>query len=83
LCRFREIAWTRFRMILAMIPAGDIVLAAVLALLAARFSPGRVEAEALVVRQRALESAAGTIPLSAILLELLRLVNRLLSRRRS
>ncbi len=65
-----------------MLAAADIVLAAALALLVARSSPGPIETEALAVRQRAWESATGTAPLPAILLELLRLVNHLLSRAR-
>lgn len=82
-------AWSWLRLTWAELPtalmlaAADIVLAALLALLVARSSPGRVEAEALAVRQRAWESAIGTAALPAILLELLRLANRLLSRARS
>lgn len=68
----------------ALIVAGaDLVLAAILALLAARSSPGRVELEALAVRRRALESAAGTLAFSALAMEMLRLLTSLVSRRRS
>jgi hypothetical protein len=41
-----------------------------------------VEVEALEVRQRALESAAGTLALSTLALQLLRLLTNLLSRSR-
>jgi TRAP-type C4-dicarboxylate transport system permease small subunit len=60
----------------------DFVLAMLLVLLASRSSPGRVEVEALEVRQRALESAAGTLALSTLALQLLRLLTNLLSRSR-
>jgi hypothetical protein len=68
----------------ALIVAGaDLVLAIVLALLAARSSPGRVELEALAVRRRAIDSAASTLAFSALAMQLVRLVTNLLSRRRS
>ena len=55
----------------------------VLALLAARSSPGRVELEAFAVRRRAIESAASTLAFSALAMQLLRLFTNLVSRRRS
>jgi hypothetical protein len=60
---------------------GDVVLAAVLALLAARSSPGRVEAEALAVRRRALEATTSGIAFSALATPLLHLVIDRLRRR--
>lgn len=66
----------------ALIIAGaDIVLACVLALLAARSSPGKVEVEALAVRQRAVTSMTSTVALSALVAPLLRIVLDLFRRR--
>jgi hypothetical protein len=65
------------------VAGGDVVLAIVLGLVAARSSPSRVELEALAVRRRALENAAGTLAFSAIAMQLLRLLTSLVSRRRS
>jgi hypothetical protein len=68
----------------ALIVAGfDLVLAILLALLAARSSPGRVELEALAVRRHAIDSAASTLAFSALAMQVLRLLTGLLSRRRS
>jgi hypothetical protein len=68
----------------ALIVAGtDLALAILLALLAARSTPGRIEVEALAVRRRALESAASTFAFSALAMQLVRLFTSLLSRRRS
>ncbi|HVC63219.1 MAG TPA: hypothetical protein VND19_23005 [Acetobacteraceae bacterium] len=53
---------------------GDLVIAGFLVLLMARSSPGRVEMEALQVRQRALDSAAGSLALTTVLLPVLRLI---------
>jgi hypothetical protein len=50
-------------------------------LLAARSSPGRVEAEALALRRRALENAASSLAFSAMLTRLLPSAVRLLRRR--
>ena len=51
----------------ALILAGaELVLAAMLGLLAARSSPGRIEVEALAVRRRALESATSSLAFSAL-----------------
>jgi hypothetical protein len=59
----------------------DFVLALVLALLAARSQPSRVELDALAVRQRAMESAVSSIAISSLGLQLLRLALNLLRRR--
>jgi hypothetical protein len=68
----------------ALIVAGaDLVVAILLALLAARSSPGRVELEALAVRRRAIDSVASTLAFSALAMQLLRLFTNLVSRRRS
>ncbi|HXA23821.1 MAG TPA: hypothetical protein VNW90_16150 [Acetobacteraceae bacterium] len=68
----------------ALIVAGaDLLLAILLALLAARSSPGRIELEALAVRRRAIDSATSTLAFSALAMQLLRLFTSLLSRRRS
>jgi hypothetical protein len=68
----------------ALIVAGaDLLLAILLAVLAARSSPGRIELEALAVRRRAIDSAASTLAFSALAMQLLRLFTNLLSRRRS
>ncbi|HME24045.1 MAG TPA: phage holin family protein [Acetobacteraceae bacterium] len=62
---------------------GELVLAAILALLAARSSPGRVELEALAVRRRALEGATSGLAFSTLVTQLLRLAIDLLRRRRT
>jgi TRAP-type C4-dicarboxylate transport system permease small subunit len=59
----------------------DFVLAMVLAFLAARSSPRRVEVEALAVRQRAVESAVSSLAMSSLALQGLRLATSLLRRR--
>ena len=67
----------------ALILAGaELVLAAILALLAARSSPGRVELEALAVRRQALEGAGSSLAFSTLATQLLRLAIDLLRRRR-
>jgi len=67
----------------ALILAGaELVLAAILALLAARSSPGRVELEALAVRRQALEGATSSLAFSTLATQLLRLAVDLLRRRR-
>ena len=53
-----------------------------LALLAARSSPSRVELEALAVRRQAIERATSTLAFSALAAQLLRLLASLVSRRR-
>jgi hypothetical protein len=66
----------------AMALAGaDLVVAAFLALLAARSSPGRIELEALQVRRRALESASSSFALATVMAPALRLVVNLLRRK--
>jgi hypothetical protein len=55
---------------------GDLVIAALLVLLAARSSPGRIERDALEVRRRALASAQSSLAFSAMLMPVLRLVLR-------
>jgi hypothetical protein len=59
----------------------DLAVAAFLALLAARSSPGRVEVEALQVRRRALESASGGFALATVLAPALRLMVNMLRRK--
>ncbi len=63
------------------IAGGELVLAVILGLLAARSSPGRVEAEALAVRQRALEGATNSFAIGTLLMQLLPMAFRLLRRR--
>jgi hypothetical protein len=59
----------------ALIFAGiDLVLAAIFGLLASRSSPGRLELEALDVRRRALQDAAGALSLSAMLIRAVEMV---------
>ena len=66
----------------ALIVAGaELFVALILALLATRSSPGRIEAEALAVRRRALESATSSLAFSALLTQLLSLAIRLFRRR--
>ncbi len=65
----------------AAIAAADLVIAAFLVLLMARSSPGRVEMEALQVRQRALESATSSFALATVVVPALRLVLNLLRRK--
>src|SRR5579872_7434272 len=67
----------------ALILAGaDFVLAMVLAFLASRSAPGRVELEALAVRQRAVESAVGSIAVSSLMFQGLRLMTNMVRRPR-
>jgi hypothetical protein len=68
----------------ALILAGaELVVAVILGLLAARSSPGRVEVEALAVRNRALESATSGLALSALAAQLLRVAVGLFRRPRN
>ena len=84
-CQIAAWYWLRVswdRPAAALILAGaELVLAAILALLAARSSPGRIEIEALAVRRRALESATSSLAFSALLTQLLPLAVRLFRRR--
>src|ERR1700722_3262904 len=64
----------------ALILAGaDLVLALLLAVVAMRSSPDRVELEALAVRQRALEGATASVAWSALAVQVLRVAGNLLS----
>ncbi len=65
----------------AAVAAVDLVVAAFLVLLMARSSPGRVEMEALQVRQQALESATSSFAIATMLVPTLRLVLNLLRRK--
>lgn len=68
----------------ALVMAGaDIAVAVLLMVLAARSSPGRVELEALAVRRRAWDSATGSLAVTTLALQLLRLLADLVSRRRA
>lgn len=76
-CHIAAWFWLRFYWAplgCALILAGaDLVLAALLALLAARSSPSRIEIEALAVRQRAMDNITSTLALSALAAQLLRM----------
>jgi hypothetical protein len=60
----------------------DLALALLLGLLATRSSPSRVEQEALVVRQRALDGARASIAFTTLAMQLLRVASNVLARRR-
>lgn len=60
---------------------GDLAIAAFLVVLMARSSPGRIEMEALQVRQRALENATSSFALASVLVPTVRLVLNLLRRK--
>ncbi len=67
----------------ALILAGaEVVVAGLLGMLAARSSPGRLEIEALAVRNRALEGATGSLAFSALATQVLRLAFDLFRRAR-
>jgi hypothetical protein len=67
----------------ALILAGtEIVVAGILGLLAGRSSPGRLEIEALAVRNRALEGASSSLAFSALATQMLRLALDLFRRAR-
>ena len=65
----------------AAIAGVDLVVAAFLVLLMARSSPGRVEMEALLVRQQALESATSGFAMASLLVPTVRLVLGLMRRK--
>jgi hypothetical protein len=65
----------------AAIAGVDVVIAAFLVLLVARSSPGRVEIEALQVRQRALQSATSGFALTTLLVPTVRMALNLLRRK--
>jgi hypothetical protein len=54
----------------------DFVLALILGVLATRSVPGRVELEALALRRRALDEAAASVTISALVLRLFELLAR-------
>jgi len=64
------------------IGGGDLVLAIVCAVLAARSSPSQVEVEALEIRRRAISNVGGTLAWSGMAVQVLRVFARLRSRRR-
>jgi hypothetical protein len=80
-------AWFRLSMswdepVAALILAGsDLVVAVVLMLMATRSSAGRIEAEALALRRRALDQASRSLAFSALITPLLPLASRLFRRR--
>jgi hypothetical protein len=61
---------------------GDLVLALICVAVAARSSPGRIEREALEIRQRALSSAASTMATATVVVPLVRMVLGMLRRAR-
>jgi len=73
--------WTECDTALAM-AAADLVIAVLLLWLAARWSPGPVEREALAVRRQAWDGAAGSVAISVLVVQLLRQLVTLMSRRR-
>jgi hypothetical protein len=60
----------------AVLTAGDIVLAGVLALVASRLGPGQVEMEARLVRQQALRSLTSAAVWSTLLVRLVEMLRR-------
>ena len=74
--------WGELDIALAM-AAADLVIAVLLLWLAACWSPGRVEREALAVRRRAWDGAAVSVAMSALVLRLLRQLVTIVSRKRS
>ena len=70
----REVMAARFA---ALVLTGvDLLIAVILGVLAARSAPGRVELEALELRRRALQDAAGALTLSAVMLRVMDAVMR-------
>ncbi len=67
----------------ALLGGADLVLAALLAMLAMRSSPSRTEVEALEIRRRAWRGVASTMALSTLMMPLLRLGVSVLRRRRA
>src|SRR5271156_6207787 len=65
--------WTELNTALAM-TAWDLVIALLFIVVAALWSPGPVEVEALAVRRQAWDGAAGSIAVSALVARLLRQV---------
>ena len=64
------------------VAGGDLLIALVCGLMAARSSPSRLEREALDVRRRALENATSTAAYSALAAQALRLGANMVRRRR-
>ena len=58
----------------------DLVVAALLAVLATRSTPSPIERDALAVRERALEGATAAITWSTLAIQLLRVLSRLVPR---
>jgi hypothetical protein len=85
LCQIAAWSWLRMHWeepAAALILAGaNLVIAAILGLIAAWSSPGRVEVEALAVRRRALDSIASGLAMTALVRQLLPLAIRLFRRR--
>jgi uncharacterized membrane protein len=65
------------------VAGGDLLIALLCGLLAARSSPSRLEREALEVRRRALENATSTLAFSTLAAQALRLGANLYRRARS
>jgi hypothetical protein len=61
---------------------GDLLVAVILALLATRSSPSRVEVEALAVRRKALEGIGGALSLTQLVMPILRIAVNMRRRRR-
>lgn len=59
----------------------DLLIALLLLVVASRSSPDQTELEALAVRQRALEGATASITVSAVVMQVLRLLGNRLARR--
>ena len=73
--------WARLDSALA-ITGADLIIAVLLTVVAALWSPGRLEIEALAVRRQALDGAIGSVAVSALVARLLRQVVGLLARRK-
>jgi len=65
------------------IAGGDLLIAVIFGLLAARSSPGRLETEALEVRRRALENATSSLAYSTLAAQALRVGISMFRRGRS
>jgi hypothetical protein len=61
---------------------GDLLVAVILAFLATRSAPSRVEVEALAVRRKALEGIGGAISLTQLVMPILRIAVKMRRRRR-
>jgi len=65
------------------VAGGDLLIALMFGLFAARSSPGRLETEALAVRRRALENATSTLTYSTLVAQALRVGISMFRRGRS